>query len=101
MGFRDKYVVKRLMKREKAKRVKLKTRNPIGPKGRPRKDSASGDIVAQQAYKIQRNPTFEIENEKESIVGQFAVRDRGFCMKYDKIIYYSDYKEIKKIKFYA
>lgn len=54
MGFRDRYVVKRLIKREKAKRAKLETRNPIGPEGRPRKDSASGDIVAQQAYEIQR-----------------------------------------------
>lgn len=41
------------MKREK-KRAKLETGNPIGPEGRPRKDSASGDIVAQQAYEIQR-----------------------------------------------
>lgn len=54
LGFRDRYVVKRLMKREKAKRAKLETGIPIGPEGRPRKDSASGDIVAQQAYEIQR-----------------------------------------------
>ena len=49
VGFRDRYVVKRLIKREKAKRAKSETGIPIGPEGRPRKDSASGDIVAQQA----------------------------------------------------
>ena len=54
LGFRDRYVVKRLMKREKAKRAESETGIPIGPEGRPRKDSASGDIVAQQAYEIQR-----------------------------------------------
>lgn len=42
------------MKREKAKRAESETGIPIGPEGRPRKDSASGDIVAQQAYEIQR-----------------------------------------------
>lgn len=42
------------MKRERAKRAELETGIPIRPKGWSRKDSASGDIVAQQAYKIQR-----------------------------------------------
>lgn len=54
LGYRDKYAVKRLMKREKAKRAESETGIPIGPKGWSRKDSASGGIVAQQAYKIQR-----------------------------------------------
>ena len=59
-GFRDKYVVKRLMKRERSKQVKLEAEIPIRLKERPRKDSASGDIVAQQDYEIQR---LRMENE--------------------------------------
>ena len=59
-GLRDKYVVKRLVKRERAKQRKLEAGIMPRPKGRPRKDSAPGDIIAEQAYEIKR---LRMENE--------------------------------------
>ena len=53
-GFRDKQVVKRLLERERRKERKLKAGIRPRPKGRPRKDAAPRDIVAEQAYEIQR-----------------------------------------------
>ena len=53
-GFRDKYVVKKLLKRERAKERKLEAGITPRPKGRPRKDAAPRDIVAEQAYEIHR-----------------------------------------------
>ena len=53
-GFRDKQVVKRLLEREHQKGRKLEARIRPRPKGRPRKDAAPRDIVAEQAYEIQR-----------------------------------------------
>ena len=52
--FRDKYVVKKLLKRERAKCRKLEAGITPQPKGRPRKDAAPRDIVAEQAYEIHR-----------------------------------------------
>ena len=54
-GFRDKYVVKKLLNRERAKERKLEAGITPRPKGRPRKDAAPRDIVAEQA--IVRNPS--------------------------------------------
>lgn len=59
-GFRDKYVVKELVKRERAKQRKQEAGIAIRPKGRPRKDAAPRDIVAEQAYEIRR---LRMENE--------------------------------------
>ena len=59
-GFQDKYVVKRLLKRERRKERKLEAGILPRPKGRPRKDGAPRDIVAEQAYEIQR---LRMENE--------------------------------------
>ena len=59
-GFRDKYVVKRLMKRERGKQRKQEAGIVIRPAGQPRKDSAPRDIVAEQAYEIRR---LRMENE--------------------------------------
>ena len=59
-GFRDKQVVKRLLEREHQKGRKLEARIRPRPKGRPRKDAAPRDIVAEQTYEIQR---FRIENK--------------------------------------
>ena len=59
-GFRDKYVVKRLMKRERAKQRKQEAGIAIRPKGRQRKDAEPRDIVAEQAYEIRR---LRMENE--------------------------------------
>lgn len=59
-GFRDKYVVKRLMKRERTKQAKLEAGIAVRPKGRPRKDSEPRDIIAEQAYEIRR---LRMENE--------------------------------------
>ena len=59
-GFRDKYVVKRLVKRERAKQRKLEAGITIRPKGRPRNASEPRDIVAEQAYEIRR---LRMENE--------------------------------------
>lgn len=53
-GFRDKQVIKGLLKRERRKERKLEAGIIPRPKGRPRKDAAPRDIVAEQAYEIQR-----------------------------------------------
>ena len=53
-GFRDKQVVKRLLERERRKERKLEAGIRPRPKGRPRKDAAPRDVVAEQAYEIQR-----------------------------------------------
>ena len=52
--FRDKQVVKRLLERERRKERKLEAGICPRPKGRPRKDAAPRDLVAEQAYEIQR-----------------------------------------------
>ncbi len=59
-GFKDKYVVKKLLKRERAKQRKLEAGITPSPKGRPRKDAEPRDIVAEQAYEIRR---LRMENE--------------------------------------
>ena len=51
-GFKDKYVIKRVLKRERTKQCKLKAGITPRPKGRPRKESAPRDIIAEQACKI-------------------------------------------------
>ena len=53
-GFQDKQVVKRLLERERRKERKLEAGILPRPTGRPRKDAAPRDIVAEQAYEIQR-----------------------------------------------
>ena len=53
-GFRDKQVVKRLLERERRKERKLEAGIRPRPKGQPGKDAAPRDVVAQQAYEIQR-----------------------------------------------
>ena len=53
-GFRNKQVVKRLLERERRKERKLEAGIRPRPKGRPRKDAAPGDVVAEQACEIQR-----------------------------------------------
>ena len=59
-GFKDKYVVKQLLTRERRKERKLEAGMIPRPKGRPRKNAAPRDIVAEQAYEIQR---LRMENE--------------------------------------
>ena len=53
-GFQDKQVVKSLLKRERRKERRLEAGILPRPKGRPRKNAAPRDIVAKQAYEIQR-----------------------------------------------
>ena len=53
-GLKDKYVVKRLLTREREKERKAAAGITLRPKGRPRKDSAPRDVVAEQTYEIQR-----------------------------------------------
>ena len=53
-GFKDKYVVKKLLERQRAKQQKLEAGIVPRPKGRPRKDAAPGDVVREQAYEIKR-----------------------------------------------
>lgn len=53
-GFKDKYVVKELLKRERRKQRKLAAGIMPQPKGRPRKDAAPRDIMTEQAYEIKR-----------------------------------------------
>ena len=59
-GFHDKQVVKRLLARERRKERKLAAGILLRPKGRPRKDAAPRNIVAEQAYEIQR---LQMENK--------------------------------------
>lgn len=59
-GFKDKYVVKQLLTRERRKERKLEAGILPQPKGRPRKNAAPRDTVAEQAYEIQR---LRMENE--------------------------------------
>lgn len=59
-GFKDKYVVKHLLTRERRKQRKLDAGILPRPKGRPRKNAAPRDIVAEQACEIQR---LRMENE--------------------------------------
>lgn len=53
-GFQDKQVVKRRLERERRNARKLEAGILPRPKGRPRKDAAPKDIVAEQAYEVQR-----------------------------------------------
>lgn len=53
-GIRDKQVVKGLLKRERRKEHKLEAGILPQPKEQPRKDASPRDIVAEQAYEIQR-----------------------------------------------
>ena len=53
-GFQDKQVVKRLLESERRKERKLEAGIIPRPKGRPRKDAVPRDIVAEQAYEIER-----------------------------------------------
>ena len=53
-GFKDKYVVKRLLERQREKQRKLEAGIVPRPKGRPRKDAAPRDVVREQAYEIER-----------------------------------------------
>ena len=59
-GFQDKQVVKGLLARERRKERKLAAGILLRPKGRPRKDAAPRNIVAEQAYEIQR---LQMENK--------------------------------------
>ena len=56
----SKAVIKGLLKRERQKEDKLAHGIAIRPKGRPRKNAAPRDIVAEQAYEIHR---LKMENE--------------------------------------
>ena len=59
-GFKNKQVVKKLLERERRKERKLAAGIIPRPKGRPRKDTAPRNIVAEQAYEIQR---LQMENK--------------------------------------
>lgn len=70
-GFKDKYVVKRLLNRQREKRRKLEAGIVPRPKGRPRKDAAPRDVAAEQAYEIAR---LRMENKLLRDFLQFAER---------------------------
>lgn len=53
-GFKDKYVVKQLLGRERRKKGKLEAGIVPRPKGRPRKYHTPRNILTEQAYEIQR-----------------------------------------------
>ena len=53
-GLRDKYVVKQLLARERRKEEKVMAGIMPRPQGRPRKDAAPRDVVAEQTYEINR-----------------------------------------------
>lgn len=59
-GFKDKKVVKQLLNRERGKEKKIAAGIQLRPKGRPRKEAQPRDIVAEQAYEIQR---LKMEND--------------------------------------
>ena len=70
-GFKDKYVVKRLLNRQREKRRKLEAGIVPRPKGRPRKDAAPRDVAIEQAYEIAR---LQMENKLLRDFLQFAER---------------------------
>ena len=53
-GFSSKEVVGELLKRERRKEAKIAAGIMPCPKGRPRKDALPRDVVAEQAYEINR-----------------------------------------------
>ena len=53
-GFKDKYVVKRLLKREREKQRKLEVGIVPRPKGRPHKSAQPRDPAAERTYEIER-----------------------------------------------
>ena len=53
-GFRDKYVIKELLKQERRKERKAEFGILPRPKGRPHKDSVPRDIILEQEYEIRR-----------------------------------------------
>ena len=59
-GFKDKQVVKELLKRERRKEHKLEAGMLPRPQGRLRQSDAPRDIVSEQAYEIRR---LRMENE--------------------------------------
>ena len=70
-GFKDKYVVKRLLDRQREKRRKLEAGIFPRPKGRPQKDAAPRDVATEQAYEIAR---LQMENKLLRDFLQFAER---------------------------
>ena len=70
-GFKDKYVVKRLLKRQREKQRNLEAGIVPLPKGRPRKEAVPRDVVAEQAYEIER---LRMENKLLRDFLQFAER---------------------------
>ena len=70
-GFKDKYVVKRLLNRQREKRRKLEAGIVPRPKGLPRKDAAPRDVATEQAYEIAR---LRMENKLLRDFLQFAER---------------------------
>ena len=70
-GFKDKYVVKRLLNRQRERRRKLEAGIVPRPKGRPRKDAAPRDVATEQAYEIAR---LQMENKLLRDFLQFAER---------------------------
>lgn len=70
-GFKDKYVVKRLLDRQREKRRKPEAGIVPRPKGRPRKDAAPRDVATEQAYEIAR---LRMENKLLRDFLQFAER---------------------------
>ena len=70
-GFKDKYVVKRPLNRQREKRRKLEAGIVPRPKGRPRKDAAPRDVATEQAYEIAR---LQMENKLLRDFLQFAER---------------------------
>lgn len=70
-GFKDKYVVKRLLNRQREKRRKLEAGIVPRPKGMPRKDAAPRDVATEQAYEIAR---LRVENKLLRDFLQFAER---------------------------
>ena len=70
-GSKDKYVVKRLLDRQREKRRKLEAGIVPRPKGMPRKDAAPRDVATEQAYEIAR---LQMENKLLRDFLQFAER---------------------------
>lgn len=59
-GFKDKQVVKKLLERERARQRKMEAGIIPRSNGRPRKPISSGDVLAEQAYEIER---LQMENK--------------------------------------
>ena len=78
LGLSGKEVVKGVLKRERQKENKIAQGIMPRPKGRPRKEAAPRDIVAEQAYEIHRLKMENVRNQLQEDVAADQIRLKEF-----------------------